>query len=46
MIWRNREVLEEQGVFLPLGRRRAHFDAVAYLRGGIWTDGAITRDLG
>jgi len=43
MIWRNREVLEEQGVFLPLGRRRAHFDAVADLRGGIWTDGAITR---
>ena len=43
MIWRNREVLEEQGVFLPLGRRRAHFDAVASLRGGIWTDGAITK---
>ncbi len=42
MLWRNEEVLAEQGVFLPLGRRRAHFDAVADLRGGIWTDGSLS----
>ncbi len=38
MIWRNREVLEQQGVFLPGGSRRSQFDAVADLRGGMWSD--------
>ena len=38
MIWRNREVLQQQGVFLPGGSRRSQFDAVADLRGGMWSD--------
>lgn len=36
MLWRNKDALAERGIFLPLGRRRAHFDAAADLRGGMW----------
>lgn len=38
MLWEHREQLEADGVRLPLGKRRAHFDAVGDVRGGMWKD--------
>lgn len=38
LLWHNEKSLEAQGVFLPLGKRRAQFDAVGDLRGGMWAD--------
>jgi len=44
LLWKNAQVLEERGVFLPAGSRKAQFDAVGDLRGGIWSNprGAAT----
>lgn len=39
--WQNRDLLAEAGVDLPLGRRQLQFDAVADMRGGIWSKGKI-----
>ncbi len=43
LIWNNRARLKEQGIHLPLRKRRNHFDAVADLRGGIWAQKWISR---
>lgn len=43
LLWNNRGRLRQQGVHLPLRKRRHHFDAVADLRGGIWADRGLTR---
>ncbi|NUS49791.1 MAG: hypothetical protein HOQ22_01965, partial [Nocardioidaceae bacterium] len=37
-LWRNRALLREHGLLLP-GSRAAHYQAMADLRGGVWTDG-------
>ena len=36
VLWENKASLAHQQIFLPLGRRRLQYDAVADLRGGIW----------
>jgi hypothetical protein len=43
LLWNNRDALREQGIYLPLRKRRHHFDAVADLRGGMWSDKPISR---
>jgi hypothetical protein len=43
LLWNNRDALREQGIYLPLRKRRNHFDAVADLRGGMWSQKEITR---
>lgn len=43
LLWNNRDALREQGIYLPLRKRRHHFDAVADLRGGEWANKPISR---
>ena len=42
VLWENKENLARQQIFLPLGRRRLQYDAVADLRGGLWANAKLS----
>ena len=42
VLWENKQNLARQQIFLPLGRRRLQYDAVADLRGGLWANANLS----